>query len=573
MRAIKGVVLGAVLCLISPAYSQFKESINVELVSVPVYVSVHNEPVRGLTRDNFELLVNGKAQEIEYFDVTEFSSPDQAVKPGSSAATKAPAAAAPAVAAPAVATPGVAAAAPPAILETARNPLRERRLYMMVVDQALSSFTEWVRAKKAAASFVSQAGPSDFFALATFTGTNGMQVLLPFTNDRQVILKAIKKSSVSRLDPLHITLSETERSSFTATGEIASALASETQQSITDPTAAQDMQNQPYYNLGIGLMDGLSEIARQMAPLDGFKHVVFLGAVIPMRPYERSDVMRLRDAFQSAGVYLDTIDLGGLRPGYDVLKNIGEANAVEANGGSSGAFSTRVARRADMGEGLAPNPLLSVTGATSNVAARNGGADPSLYEVSATTGGQWIHNQSPGKGLQNLSKNQQVVYTLSFRPHDLGKHNTVSVRVRNVPAGAVVRYRQGFSKQQENMADNPLHLADIIINDTPQHGTPAAIRTIPTPGGVRVQVVVPIRLLAAQVSGTTNARVMFYVFNNTGAVGYGQRTILLDPGSRNDAVIQHVFKLSPGHYVAKAVLRLGDSQSVGFTREPFVVEK
>src|SRR5258706_6889098 len=103
MRAMKSVVLGAVLCVMSPAYSQFKESIEVALVSVPVYVSVHNEPVRGLTRDDFELLVNGKPQEIEYFDVTEFFSPGQADKPTSSLVM-----AAPEVAAPAVAVPGVA---------------------------------------------------------------------------------------------------------------------------------------------------------------------------------------------------------------------------------------------------------------------------------------------------------------------------------------------------------------------------------------------------------------------------------------------------------------------------------
>jgi VWFA-related protein len=562
MRAIKSVVLLAVLCSIPPAYSQFKESISVELVSVPVYVSVRNEPVRGLTRDDFELLVNGKPQEIEYFDVTEFSSPGQAGKPTSSAA----------VPAPAVAVPAVAVTAPPAIREIARSPLRERRLYMLVFDQALASLFERARARKAAATFVSQAAPSDFFALATFTATRGVQVLLPFTNDREVIRRALEKSSISRRDPLHLTVSEKERSSSVATSEIAAGAGNEAQSSsITDPTASLDMAAQPYYDLGVNLMDGLAQVARQMAPLDGFKHVVFLGTVVPMRSFERLDLMTLREAFQSAGVYLDTIDLAGLRPGYDVMKSIGEANMNERVFSQSLGSGSRNAR-ANMGEGLAANPLLA-EGAPTNVAVHNGPAEPSLGEISDTTGGQWIHNQNVARGLQSLSKNQQVVYTLSFRPHELGQHNTVSVRVRNYPH-AVVRYRQGFSRGQANVADNPLRLADIIINDTPQHGTAAAIRTIPAPGGVRVQVVVPIRLLAAQVSATTNARVMFYVFNNTGgAVGYGQRTILLDPGSRDDAIIQHVFKLSPGHYVAKAVLRLGDSQSVGFTREPFVVEK
>jgi len=103
---------------------------------------------------------------------------------------------------------------------------------------------------------------------------------------------------------------------------------------------------------------------------------------------------------------------------------------------------------------------------------------------------------------------------------------------------------------------------------------PVNERTIPARGGVKVQVQVPLRLLAAQVSAETDARVMFYVFNNAGgAVAYGQQTIRLSPNSKDDAIIRHAFNLAPGHYVAKAVLRLGDSQSVGFTREPFVVER
>lgn len=559
MRAIKGVVLGVVLCVIPPAFSQFKESIEVALVSVPVYVSVYNEPVRGLTREDFELRVNGKPQEIEYFDVTEFVSPGHADKPASSLV----------MAAPEVAAPAVAVTTPPSIHEIARNPLRERRLYMLVFDQALSSLAERARSRKAAALFVSQAAPSDFFALATFTATGGVQVLLPFTSDREVTRRAIEKSSLSRRDPLHLTLSESERSPVVPPVETAAASGSDAQNSITDPTAAHDMAMQPYYDLGINLMDGLGQVAHQMAPLDGFKHVVFLGTVIPMRPDERLDLMTLRAAFQGAGVYLDTIDLAGLRPGYDVMKNIGEANSM-----SSDPFGLRNTRRVDMGgDPLAPNPLLSVSGALSNAAVHNGPANPSLGEISDTTGGQWMHNQSPAKGLQNLSRSQQIVYTLSFRPHELLAHNTVSVRVHRLPPHAAVRYRQGYSSQQANMTDNPLHLADIIINDTPQSGTAVAIHTTPVRGGAAIQVQVPLRLLAAQVSADTDARVMFYVFNDTGAVAYGQQNVHVGPDSKSDAVIRHVFKLAPGHYVAKAVLRLGNSPSVGFTRELFVVGK
>src|SRR6266542_3846348 len=55
-----------------PLFAAHREVQNVEVVQVPVYVSTTDGVVTGLTRDNFELRVNGKTQPFEYFDVIDF---------------------------------------------------------------------------------------------------------------------------------------------------------------------------------------------------------------------------------------------------------------------------------------------------------------------------------------------------------------------------------------------------------------------------------------------------------------------------------------------------------------------
>ena len=50
----------------SLAQAQLRESTTVEVVEVPVNVEDHGTPVTSLTRQNFALFVNGKAQAIDY---------------------------------------------------------------------------------------------------------------------------------------------------------------------------------------------------------------------------------------------------------------------------------------------------------------------------------------------------------------------------------------------------------------------------------------------------------------------------------------------------------------------------
>src|ERR1019366_7575318 len=88
----------------SAARAQTHESITVQVIDVPVYVFSNGTSIRNLTKDDFELFVNGKPQTIDYFDPIDFS--------------------------PVAATAPDVKSAPPAA-----NP-RERRLFLLLFDLA-----------------------------------------------------------------------------------------------------------------------------------------------------------------------------------------------------------------------------------------------------------------------------------------------------------------------------------------------------------------------------------------------------------------------------------------------------
>jgi VWFA-related protein len=129
------------------------ETITVEVVDVPVYVYNANGALQNLKKDDFELYVNGKPQPIDYFDPIDFRAP---------ANTE---------------------AAPTPVVP---HDMRDRRLFLLVLDCAFTQPAAVDRARKAAAAMIDASAPADYFSVATFTSKHGLDVLVPFTNDHAV---------------------------------------------------------------------------------------------------------------------------------------------------------------------------------------------------------------------------------------------------------------------------------------------------------------------------------------------------------------------------------------------------
>src|SRR5947209_13753801 len=75
---IRFVIAATLLCGAIAASAQVREQITVEAVDVPVYVFAKGKPVRQLSKNDFELFVNGKPQPIDYFEMVDFTAPPAA---------------------------------------------------------------------------------------------------------------------------------------------------------------------------------------------------------------------------------------------------------------------------------------------------------------------------------------------------------------------------------------------------------------------------------------------------------------------------------------------------------------
>jgi hypothetical protein len=111
--------------------------------------------VRGLTRDAFSLLVDGKVRPIDYFDTIDFGAAQQ----------QSP---------------------------IAERPQRDRRLYLLLFDLTFAVPARLAQAQAAAEKAVDQLNsPTDLFSVATFDSRRGVFFVTPFLRDRVAIKRAL----------------------------------------------------------------------------------------------------------------------------------------------------------------------------------------------------------------------------------------------------------------------------------------------------------------------------------------------------------------------------------------------
>jgi len=534
------VLLPAVLILLSTpiAYSQqTKETTTVEVVQVPVYVTSSGASVRGLTRDDFTLRVNGRKQKIDYFDVVDFSALSA---------------------------------------EQARDP-RQRRLYMLTFDLANMAPFAMLRAKRAAEEYLSAAQPSDYFAIALLNHRNDIEFIVPFTRDQLTLRRAVASfRAASNDDPLQLTISTGERTALMNddASEIRSlrSMGAGVAAELVAEIARRRVEEQ---------FETLGELAKRLAPLEGYKHVVMLskgfdsylmmsgvsgltGGGAPSGPRPEGSMRqvtannlsqfngtsspgytgnreyrgfdsRLPDAqrkmqkeFNTAGVFLDAIDIEGLRP-----------------------------------FGMASNE--------------------SLHFLISDTGGQIVeHRNDLLAAMKRLTDSQQVVYVLGFHAADTGhKQNSIAVDVDGAPRGSYVKYRESYSSTAEKPSSNDaLRLADIVTNDIPQNGI--TMNTEVTPGSKKVGVKVTLtgqELLAIAGSDSiVKGEALLYVFAGQTSVAFERKNIDVDVNQArtsgldgSNVELSQSFELPPGTYALKVLVRIGDRDTLAFARKDFTV--
>lgn len=554
-------VTAALLLFAASAFAQLQETVNVNIVEVPVsVVDSSGKPIRGLTAANFELYDGGKKQAIASFDKIDFGSKEQPL--------------------------------------TALSPLNPaaRRSFMLLFDLGFSSPRSLVRAQEAAQRFVTTAvQPGDLVGVGTIDIDHGFRLLAAFTTDHEIVAAAISDPySFRGSDPLQIgnkafvgdlTMEVGEDLSASTSGDksprshaAAASEIAELQERLTrsnEQAIASRVEKQ---------VDYLAELAKTLRAVPGRKQVILLsqgfdakylqgrdardtkGNARDFESVTRGEVWnvdndqqygslasqsildRMARAFRSSDVVLDAIDIEGVRVQADV---------------ASGA---------------------------------NFNSNAGLFLLSRPTGGEVFQNSNDLKSdFDRMLRAQEVVYVLGFQSPmaNPGKFHDLKVKVVNSPGR--VSYRLGY---YENGGGTPLErtltAAEIIVNDVPQNDVHMAAFAAPFPavnGNSQVPVILDLNGadLARQARGSMAAAEIFvYAFDSEGIVRdrlYQRLTLdMKKVGDRLRAGgIRYYGTLvvPPGTYAIKSLVRAGetdkknpnDPEKRGFARVNVIVPK
>lgn len=501
---IRLLTLGFLLLASFPLIAQVaRDAVTVEIVDVPVFVTRGSVPVGGLTRDDFELYVNGKRQVIEYFDDT--SRPAADYSPD----------------------------------------LRDRRLFLVLLDLTFSPPHFLGRMQRAAGELIARSPDGDVFAVATISSRRGVTFATPFTRDRIALARAIGSLSATRSgDPLSLVMSSSEREMMTALAadrpERSEALFRDTTAGRMSGEALRDIWATQVFRAAEDQVVEFKELGRRLAGLSGQKHVVLLS-----------------DGFDSGERYRPT----------DAARTAREASFNYDNGFTTGSGlwlgggSSRLMRGMDeMHEAFQTGDILlhavEVRGLDSLM-----GSD-ALHALATGTGGRYVPGRNDlGGALSSLAGSLDHVYRLGFQPRMArAGQNTIRVKVRGLPRGTTVRHRQGFSGSAAPLdARDGLYLADVLLNDVPQSGTAV---TLQLQQGT-LDVTIPIGEIAAQLGPGKKAELLLYAFDARGSAIFFQRQLIEIPENASGTSSLEV-ALPDGAVVAKALLGVGSS--LGFSR-------
>jgi VWFA-related protein len=503
------VLLPSVLALIPIlTTAQNRERTTVEVVQVPVSVTADGSSVRGLTREDFTLKVNGKSQAIDYFDVIDFAALSN---------------------------------------EQLRDP-RQRRLYVLTFDLPNTSPISAFRAQRAAEQYLANAQPSDYFAVALVDRYGNINFIVPFTRDRDALRRAVTTfRAASPKDPLRLTVTPAERAvlTFDQSPEIE-------QLRHTGANVAAEQMLEANRNRLADELDALGELALRLAPLEGYKHVLLLSGGFD----EGMLVTRFTPATLRNSIALQ---LGGNGTGRDPIR-----------------FDSRVPfAQQQMQKNFAAAGVFLDAVDVSGLRAYDAPYRDSLHFLIADTGGQVVeHRNDLAAAMKRLTDSQQVVYLLGFRAPQTGRReNRISVRVSGTPRGSNVAYRESYPSTPDKPSSNDgLRLADIIINDIPQNGITMTTSVATAAQLATVHVTLPGRELAAIAGSDAKIKgdALIYVFAGQKAVAFAQTEIDATVAKAANVDIAQSFDLPPGTYAMKVLVRL-ENDTLAFARKDFTV--
>ena len=526
----------------SASAQQFGEAVSVTIVEVPVTVTDRaGNPVRNLTKDDFELYDEGKRMTIQYFETV-----DMARISASEAGLHSPL--------PPVAT----------------------RNFLLLFDLANSTPGVIARARVAAQEFVDgQLSDSDTAAVAIFTAEAGAKMLTAFTRNRALLASAIETlghpSYFKVADPLMISAVTPPGDSGGvgggARGAVDAAIAA--MMSEQNRTAASLGATEQKNRVKI-LLNNLAGVARTLDRMSGQKQIILLSEGFDAR------YVQGRENLSWENTRSESEDVYG-----------GEAYKVNSESRFGSASASR--DLSDMGELFRRSDVklhaIDIKGLRADASAVGAGgsgkSNESLHLLTTPTGGTVFKNENDlSTNLAKMLKQQEVVYVLGFAARSTGKpgrFHELKVKAKNGRAS----HRPGYFESTGRLTEleKTLSLAEIMLTDATIRDIEVqfAATPMPGPGGKsRVPVVVelPGRTLLEEVTGSAaTANLFLYAFDKDGqVVDFLQQRIALDLAKTGDIVrnagVRYfgTLRVPPGQYAVKALVRVDESGRVGFIR-------
>jgi len=546
-------LIATVALLATSAMAQMKETVNVNVIEVPVsVVDSSGNPVRGLTAANFEVYDGGKKQTITSFDKIDFGSTETAT--------------------------------------SAISPLNPaaRRSFLLLFDLGYSQPKSLARAQEAARNFVKTAvQPRDLVGVGTLDNDHGFRLQTAFTTDRELVDSVIADpSGFHGNDPLQIANKtfvadltngdslKTPQQAAGGNAGIAMSELAERQQQLT-------RSNEQYMKARVEKqVDYLGQLAKTLRAVPGRKQVILLSEGFDAK------YLQGRDARDIAGAARDTnLVTSGQYWNVDSDARYGSSSALSSLDRMAQAFrgSDVVLHAIDI-QGVRVQNDESGSNFNSNAG---------LFTISRPTGGEVFQNSNDlNNNFARMLRQQEVVYVLAFQGQwgNSGKYHDLKVKLVN--AGGRLNYRNGYYENGgETAAERVLTTAEIIVNDIPQDDVHVAAFAAPFPvgnGNAQVPIILDINgadLLKEAHGNMAAAEVFVYAFDDEGVVRdrlYQRLTFdIRKVGDRLKTGVRYygTLVLPPGSYAIKSLVRAGEAEKKsenekrGYARTNVIVPK
>lgn len=500
----------------------------VTAVEVPTNVTVKGEPVRGLTRDDFEITDNKKKQKITGFEVVDLAEIDEA-------------------------NPDVSLAA--------------RRHFLVFFDLSASDPGSIARAREAAADVTFKSlHPSDLVAVATFSRQQGAQLVLPFTTDRNQVrqsletLGLIAREGIQR-DPLGLIVGELDADISADQGGDGGGQAGIDAQAEMQAALQQFQTLQSKADRGeeitrvAEVMDGLSAVANMLNSVEGRKHVLYMSEGFD------GELLFGTDDIQAQLRINQQVEAGQTQD-VDNDVRFGDSQARKVVDRALEVF-----RRA--------NCSIQAVDIGGMVAGRKNTNIEALSYMARETGGDTFANFNQlGDAVGQMLDKNSVTYLMSFQPENLeldGEYHELRVKAPGAPRGAEVFHRQGYFPpkpySQLSGMERRLSTAQQVIGGQQGGDIQASVlaAAFPAPGKAYVPVLIEAdgnSLLATNRGEVLPIELYAYALDEGGAVrDFFVRQLPLDVNASGPALKQKGLKywghfdVGPGKYTARVMIR------------------